>query len=318
MTPKKHHSISKAVWALVDRQHGVVARRQLIGLGVGEEAIRHRLATGRLRRVERGIYAVGRPELSREGRWMAAVLSCGSRAALSHSSAAALLGLGRELRGCVEVSVPYVSPRRRPGIRVHRRPKMREADVVERFGVPVTAPIRTIIDQAAWTDEAGLERLVNNADKLDLVDPVTLLAALARYPGQRGVGSLRALLGDRIFLLTDSELERRFLRLVRGARLPVPETQRRVNGYLVDFFWPDLELVVETDGLRYHRTPTQQLRDHRRGQAHTAAGFAHLRFTHAQVRYEAEDVRATLVRTIRRLEAQSDRAAGSQQRSAAA
>ncbi|HEX5609676.1 MAG TPA: DUF559 domain-containing protein [Solirubrobacterales bacterium] len=245
---------------------------------------------------------------------MAAVLSCGSRAALSHSSAAALWGLGRELRSCVEVSVPFASPRRRPGIRVHRRPKLREDDVTERFGIAVTNPVRTIIDQAARTDEAGLERLVNNADKLDLVDPVTLLAALARYPGQRGVGSLRALLGDRIFLLTDSELERRFLRLVRRARLPVPETQRRVNGYLVDFFWPDLGLVVETDGLRYHRTPTQQVRDHRRDQAHTAAGFTHLRFTHAQVRYEAEDVRATLVKTIRRLEAQADPAAGPEPR----
>jgi very-short-patch-repair endonuclease len=301
---------------LAERQHGVVARRQLLGLGVSDEAIEHRLAKGRLHKLGRGIYAVGRRELSREGRWMAAVLGCGSRAVLSHRSGGALWGICTEHPRRIEVSVPFPSPRRRPGVEVHRRPKLREADVTEHSGIPVTIPVRTMIDLAHVLDARSLEQAVNEADRLDLVDPASLLRALADYPGQRGVGALRALLGDRVFRLTDSELETHFLRLVRRSRLPLPLTQQRVNGYRVDFFWPELGLVVETDGLRYHRTPTQQSKDRKRDQAHTAAGLTQLRFTHAQVRYDARDVEATLARTVGHLEAEHGAPPGPRRRAA--
>jgi len=112
---------------------------------------------------------------------------------------------------------------------------------------------------------------------------------------------LRELLDRRTFVLTDSELERRFLPIALAAGLPVPQTGRRVNGFKVDFYWPDLGLVVETDGLRYHRTPAQQARDRLRDQAHTAAGLTCLRFTHAQVRFDPDHVRATLTAVTRRL-----------------
>ena len=69
---------------------------------------------------------------------------------------------------------------------------------------------------------------------------------------------LRELLDRSNFSLTDSELERRFLPLAHSAGLPPPQTRRRVNGFRVDFFWPELGLVVETDGLTYHRTPVAQ------------------------------------------------------------
>jgi very-short-patch-repair endonuclease len=108
------------------------------------------------------------------------------------------------------------------------------------------------------------------------------------------VGRLRALLDRRTFRLTDSELESRFLRIVDSAGFPRPLTRQRLNGFRVDFFWPDLALVVETDGLRYHRTPAQQGRDKVRDQAHAAAGLFPLRFTHEQVRYEPDYVRRTL------------------------
>jgi very-short-patch-repair endonuclease len=104
-----------------------------------------------------------------------------------------------------------------------------------------------------------------------------------------------------MFRLTDSELERRFLRLVRSAGLPTPQTGRLVSGFRVDFFWPALGLVVETDGLRYHRTPAEQTRDRLRDQAHTAAGLVPLRFTHAQIRFEPDYVVEILRRVTRRL-----------------
>jgi hypothetical protein len=82
-----------AIHELTARQHGVVARRQLLRLGLGEDAIDHRLSNGRLLRLERGVYAVGHAELRREGRLIAAVLAAGDDAVLSHRSAAALWGL---------------------------------------------------------------------------------------------------------------------------------------------------------------------------------------------------------------------------------
>lgn len=288
-------------WQLAAKQHGVVARGQLLQLGLSAQAIQHRLAKGRLHRVSRGVYSVGRPELSRRGRWMAAVLASGRGAALSCGSAAALWGIERERRRAVEVSVPIASARRRDGVLIHRRPNLRPSDVVVKEGIPVTSVVRTFIDLATRLGRADIERAVDEADKLGLTDPEALLDALDSHPGRQGVGFLRAILGENAFLLTDSELERRFLRLVAEAGIPMPLTQQHLNGFRVDFFWPDWGLVVETDGLRYHRTPVQQARDRRRDQAHAAAGFTPLRFTHRQVRFEAGYVRFTLLAVANRL-----------------
>src|SRR4051794_9259283 len=82
-------------------------------------------------------------------------------------------------------------------------------------------------------------------------------------------------------------------------RPPQTPHQHWLNGFRVDFFWPDLKVVVETDGLRYHRTPAQQARDHVRDQVHFAAGLRPLRFTRAQVRYEPAHVERILTAVAR-------------------
>jgi hypothetical protein len=289
------------VWALAERQHWVVTRAQLLGLGVHPQAIKHRVATGRLHPVASGVYAVGRPQLTREGRWMAAVLSCGPGAVLSHGSAAALWEIGRERTGRIEVSVRSPSPRRRPGVVVHRRAALSYGEVATRDGIPVTSPIRTLVDVAPRLGPRRLEGAINEADKLGLTDPEEVRARIPELRGQRGVAIVRAVVDRHTFVLTDSELERRFLPLTRRAGLPPPLTQQTVNGFRVDFYWPELGLVVETDGLRYHRTPAQQAADRARDQAHAAAGLTTLRFTHAQVRYEPERVIRTLRAVARRL-----------------
>lgn len=288
-------------WKLAARQHGVVARRQLLGIGLSAQAIQHRLSTGRLHRVERGVYSVGRPELPRHGRWMAAVLVCGRDAALSYGSAAALWGFERERRGAIEISVRGRLVRPRDGMVVYRRHNLSAAEVVLNDGIPVTSVVRTLIDVAARLGDRHVERAVNEADRLGLIDPEALYDALESHPGKHGIGSLRRVLGRDEFRLTDSELERRFLRLVGELGLPAPLTRQRLNGFRVDFYWPDLGLVVETDGLRYHRTAAQQARDRLRDQAHLAAGLTPLRFTHRQVRYEAGYVRLTLLAVVNRL-----------------
>lgn len=109
---------------------------------------------------------------------------------------------------------------------------------------------------------------------------------------------LRGLLDKLFFQLSDSDLEIYFRRIVRRAQLPTPLSKQRVNEFEVDFYWPELGLVVETDGLRYHRTPSAQLKDARRDRAHVMAGMTPLRFTHYEVRYEPARVRDSLARTI--------------------
>jgi Protein of unknown function (DUF559) len=242
----------------------------------------------------RGIYAVGRPELSQRGHWMAAVLRCGPKAVLSHASAAAAWSIRRQRSGPIEVSVMPGACPEPPGILVHRRRGLRRCDVAVLDGIPVTSPALTLVDLAARLERRDLEAAINEADKRDLIAPNTLRRQLEDLPRHSGLARLRRLLDRDTFVLTDSELERRFIPIAREAGLPVPLTGARLNGFRVDFFWPDLGLVVETDGLRYHRTPAQQARDRLRDQAHAAAGMTQLRFTHAQVRYEPAHVRATL------------------------
>jgi very-short-patch-repair endonuclease len=232
---------------------------------------------------------------------MAAVLSCGPGALLSHGSAAALWGVGVERPGQVEVAVRSAYPRRPPGVRVRRRPSLRDGDVTCREGIPVTTPVQTLVDLAARHGRGTIELAINEADKRRLTNPPALRRALDEYRGQRGVARLREVLDRRTFRLTDSWLERLFLPIARDIGLPLPLTQRRVNGFKVDFFWPDLGLVVETDGLTYHRTPAQQAQDLRREQVHMAAGLTPLRFTHEQVKYEPTYVRETLGTVAARL-----------------
>jgi Protein of unknown function (DUF559) len=239
---------------------------------------------------------------------MAAVLACGDGAVLSHSSAAALWRIGFEQRSVIELSLPSPSRRRRPGLRIHRRPSLQEHDVTAEYGIPVTTPIQTLIDLTPRLDRPAIERMINEADKYNLFNPPQLRRALAERPGQKGVALLRHILDRRTFRLTKEELERRFLPLAAQAGLPVPLTGQFVNEFEVDFYWPDLGLLVETDGLRYHRTPAEQARDRLRDQTHTAAGLTQLRFTHEQVRYEPEHVLAVLRAVAARLD-QSSRSA---------
>jgi very-short-patch-repair endonuclease len=286
--------------ALVRDQHGVVTRAQLLEFGYTHDAIKHAARSGALHVVARGVYVLGRRSVSRLGGWMAAVLSCGPQAMLSHGSAMELLGVEGYEPSIIEVTVPADQVRRRPGVRVHRCTVARR-DVVTMSNIRATGPVRTLLDLANRLSAHQLERAINELDGLDLVDPTELRADLDQRPGQRGVRALRSLLDRRAFRLTDSELERMFLRLVRTAGLPGPQTQVQVNGFRVDFFWPEVGLVVETDGLRYHRTPVQQAKDRLRDQVHTQTDVTPLRFTHAQIKYEPARVRQVLVDVYRRL-----------------
>lgn len=234
-------------------QHGVVSRGQPIELGLNPAAIAHRVERGRPHGLWRGVFAVGRPQVTQHGPLD------GGRARV------------RVRRGSQS------SDRRRAVGGLPRTPLER--------GLGAERPI----------SPGRLEAAVNEADKLDLVDPETLRRALGALPCPPGSGALRDLLDRPSLTLTDSELKRRFPPIAARA-------DRLLNGFRADFHWPGLGLVVETDGLRYHRTPAQQARDRRRDQAHAAAGLTTLRFTNSQVVFEPDDVLTILARVRRRLE----------------
>jgi hypothetical protein len=295
-----HRGRSGAAWKLARAQHGVLARSDLLALGFSAKGVKHRVATGRLHPIATGIYAVGRPDLTPHGRWMAAVLACGPDAVLSHRSAAELWGIGYEEMGRIDVTIRRDSKIARKGIRVRRRPSLDARCCTRRRGIPVTDPVQTLIDNATELTPMRLERAVNEADKRDLVDPERLRRALDDHTGEPGVKTLRTLLDRHTFRLSDSDLEVLFRPLAVAAGLPVPLTKHWVLDYEVDFYFLDHDLIVETDGLRYHRTPSQQARMAKRDQVHTAAGLRVLRFTHWQIAHAVDEVTGVL-RQVRAL-----------------
>jgi hypothetical protein len=203
------------------------------------------------------------------------------------------------------VSVRRTSEGRLTGLRCHRRPSLPSQEITARLGIPLTQPVRTFLDLATVTGPKTLERAINEADKLDVIDADSLRRALEDNPGQPGICLLRHVLDEHTFRLSDDELERLFRPLAAAAGLPTPLTKHMVNRFEVDFFWPELGLVVETDGWRYHRTPSAQTRDALRFQVHVANGLTPLRFSHHQVKYRPAHVKDILTRTVANLRAEA-------------
>lgn len=168
----------RTAWAIARRQHGVITRAQLLDLGFTDEAIRHRLARGRLRRLHAGVYAVGQLGLTQDGKWMAAVLACGEPAALSHVSAAALWQLTRAPAEPIHVSV-LTGSRSRDGIAVHRPQAL---EVVRHNRIPTTTVPQTLIDLGRHPQ---LEQAVSEAILRRLVSAKAMRRQQRRRAGRR-------------------------------------------------------------------------------------------------------------------------------------
>jgi very-short-patch-repair endonuclease len=294
--------MAKAVWALAKAQHWVITRPQLLAIGYTPEAIDYRIEVGRLRPIHEGVFAVWRPDLAREGHFIAAVLACGDTAALSHDSGGELWEIRPRIPGPLHVSVLRGHPRR-PGIKAHRRTRM---ETTTRKGIVVTTPACTIVDLAPRLSDARLERCINEAVNRNLANPEELRDDAAAMPWRFGARRVVTLLDRDTFVATETMLEQRFLRIVRKAGLPLPATQVWLPGGRVDFCWPDLKLVVEADSLRFHRTAAQQRTDIVRDQLNFVDREIHtLRFTHWQIFREPEYVTRILTAAIRRLAARA-------------
>jgi very-short-patch-repair endonuclease len=285
---------------LATAQHGVVERRQLLALGLSGTTISRRVEDGHLHRVHRGVYAVGHPLLSRNGRWLAAVLACGPQAALSHASAAALWEIRWSDASLIDVTVPGTGARRHAGLRVHRARRLAPDEVVTRQGIPVTSAARTILDLAAPLSGRPLERLLNQAELEQVTDRPALAAVAARHPGHRGSGPLRRLLADFTAgtTITRTKLEERMLALCRANHLPAPRVNHHVCGIEVDFVFADARLLVEADSWAYHRTRGDFERDRERDAIFARAGYRVLRFADRQIMDEPGTVAATIATVL--------------------
>jgi very-short-patch-repair endonuclease len=278
-----HARQTQQVAALARRQRGFVTRKQLLALGLGPDAVEHRVGTGQLIREYRGVYAVGHVPVDFADRAAAAVLACGPRAVLSHGSAASLWGLRKRWERPFEVTVPtYRRPR---GITVHRSTALAPADTRTHLGVRVTSPARTLLDYAPRLTDGQLTRAVNDLRLSGYLNLSDLAELLTRT--HKGSARLKPF-ADSAQNPTRSRLEDEFLRFARRHGLPTPRTHATVAGYEVDALFAEHRLIVELDGYAYHSDRASFERDRERDANTLAAGYRTVRLTSERLRAQPE------------------------------
>lgn len=292
----------RLIQAAAARQHGVVARSQLIEAGVPGRRIDYRVSCGLLTPIYRGVYSTG-PLIGHLARPFAAVLAAGPASFVSHRAAAGVLGMLPSPGECVpvEISTTRDVRIRAAGIRIYRVSRLDADEVMLRHGLPVTKPARTLLDLGAVTERWELERALATALRNRWVELPTLQALMARHRRRPGRGRLRALLamgGGPAF--TRSEAERRFLDLVRQSGLPPPESNVVVEGLEVDFLWRTERLIVEVDGREYHTGSHAFEQDRDRDGILIAAGYRTMRVTWRQIAHRPNSLLVRLAQALAR------------------
>jgi predicted transcriptional regulator of viral defense system len=273
---------------LAAEQHGVVSVEQMRALGLDRFAVRRRVESGRLHRLYRGVYAVGHTVLTPNARYLAAALACGPGAALSHRSAASFWGIRRSDAARVDVTVPHTSGfRSTAAIAVHRSRRPIQTTLSD--AIPVTTPMQTLTDLATALPRRQLEKAAENAEAMRLLDVAQVDTA---HPGAKRL--LDVVEEHDLATMTRSETEDAFLELCDRHGIPRPLVNTLVEGYEVDFCWPDDRLIVETDG-RHHLTRARFESDRARDALLTALGWRVMRFTGRQLRRGSDRVTALVL-----------------------
>ncbi len=253
------------------RQHGHVARFQLLELGVSQGLIAGRLAAGVWVAVHTGVYCIGPRRNDPVSRAAAAVLACGPDAVLSHASAASLWEF---------------LPR----------------DVTRQHGVPTTSPARTTLDIAPSLTKKQLSRLVVDALREKVLYLEALADVLSRNPYHPGAKLLRRFVDEPV-ALTRSPLEDMFLAFVAKYGFPQPVINRRNNGREIDAVFPDHGVIVELDGYDYHKDQDAFEDDRDRDAEHLAQGLITVRMTGKRLKETADYEADRLHRILRRAQA---------------
>lgn len=255
--------------AVAAAQRGLITAAQLTELGCSPGRRESWLRSGRLHRVFHGVYVVGRPMLSREGRWLAAVLACGPGAALSHLCAGAHWGILRAPGETIEVTAPR-SRASRPGLTVHRR--RTPPRVTVHCGIPVTTLEQTLEDLARTFAPEALRQAVGEAELRPEFDPAVLPERVWARIGADAKSGVDA-----------NVLQDRFLALCRRAGLPTPERDVPWGRWEIDFLWREQGVAVETDGRSVHARRSQFSRDRAKDRELQLGGLLALRFTYREV-----------------------------------
>lgn len=258
----------------------MVTRDQLLEAGVTPAEIKHRLRSGGLLPVHRGVFRAGHRAPSMEATYLAAVRACGPRALLSGRAAGHLLGLLKSPPPYPEVTAP--TERRVAGVRTRRWRTTNPPPATTWLGIPVTTVPATLVDLAGELTPAELARACHEAVVRHRITPVDVETVLDRRPSSRGAASLkRVLRGDE--RVTLSALERRFLERMRQAGLPLPLTNRKADAHWVDCRWSAHRLTVELDSYRFHSSRHAWENDRRRERHARARGEEFRRYTHGDV-----------------------------------
>jgi hypothetical protein len=286
---------------LASRQHGVAAAWQLRHRGIDRSFVHRRLRAQRIHRVHDGVFAVGHPLLGPQGWRMAAVLFGGPGAVLSHRAAGAEHQL-RRWSGRPSITVPG-DRRSTPAIDVHRA-RLPADEITTCDGIPITSVPRTLLDLATVLDDHALLMAVNEAEKGELGDALSLPDMLERHRGERGAGFLRRVLADAGYGVAIEDLEDLFARRIAAWGLPRPELNATISvdgtNYSPDCLWRDRRLIVELDSVRHHGTAPALTRDATRERRLVLAGWRIIHVTWAQLNSPREsrelerDLRAAL------------------------
>ena len=281
-------------------QHGVVARWQLLRRGVSAREIEGLIARGHLQPLHFGVYAIGHRDMTRWGRWHAAVLAGGPGAVLSHRSAAQALGLLWPIEIDVEVTRPRTS-RGRDGIRTHRA-VLRPDEVGWIDGIPVTSPFRTAFDVAGLGERRLVEHVVHEIKVHRLTDAVSFEELLRRHPGKRGARLLEAVRKSKAPIgVPRNKFELSFAVFLDDYGLPRPALNAtlalRGRFFEIDALWRPQRLAAELDSREVHDTDDGFESDRARDRVLLAEGWRTTRITWRQLR----DRPAALSEDLRRL-----------------
>jgi very-short-patch-repair endonuclease len=237
--------------------------------------------------------------VSPRGRIMAAVLLHGPRAVASHRTAAMLWDLLPPRGRDIYVTVPANGRAKRKGIVLEQVRAFHEKDRAVRDGIPVTALARTLIDVVGYESEERVERALEQAERMRLLDGRAIDEACARAPTRKGVKRIRARLREhRAPAMSRSAFERRFLIMCRKAGLPLPAMNAWIEDCEVDAVWLEQQILVELDAYYSHGTRAAFEGDRRRDAKLESLEYRVIRITEERLKTEPDEIANELRRLL--------------------
>lgn len=289
----------RAIADVARRQHGVFTSQQARAAGGTRQMLDVRRRSGRIEKLDRGVFRIAGLPLSWESRVLAVALAAGDGAVISHRAAAALWDLEGFNRGTPEVSIPRGRKYRRGGVRSHESTDLHLTSPRRRLGIPVTDPARTLLDVGRYVSDKRLWVAIESARRSRLTSWSELIAVLVAHArrGRPGIRRLRRVIAQHAHreATTDNGFELLVLALLLEHGLPEPVVHfevRQADGRLIaeiDLAYPGLKIAIELDG-RVHQSGDAFERDRPRQNRLALEGWIVLRFTWATFRDRPEEI----------------------------